>query len=177
MALPMKRVPQPANRSAVNMLLSVITDIMHLAGYSEADAQIIAGDAVAVETHLAAFMWSNTQSRVAKPERYSFAELQSVTPGFEWITVFDTIVAAMMQVNNKIVLHNPLTSGQLFEVDNLHGFYAGMNKIMTADQLPRLKHYMLVGFRSSVTLHTASPDMFPILLDSLISSLFCSGVS
>ena len=58
----MKRVPQPANRSAVNLLLSVVTVIMRLAGCSGADAQIIAGDAVAVEARVAAFlgcMWSN----------------------------------------------------------------------------------------------------------------------
>jgi len=145
-SLPDKDFYSQKDKSAVNMLLSVITEIMHLAGYAEADAQAIASDAVAVETHLASLMWSNTQSRVAKPERYSFAEFQSVTPGFDWIKVFDTIVAAMMQVNGNIVLHNPLSSGQLFEVENLHGFYAGMNKIMTIDQLPRLKHYMLVSF-------------------------------
>jgi len=152
-SLPDKDFYSQKDKSAVNMLLSVITEIMHLAGYAEADAQAIASDAVAVETHLASLMWSNTQSRVAKPERYSFAEFQSVTPGFDWIKVFDTIVAAMMQVNGNIVLHNPLSSGQLFEVENLHGFYAGMNKIMTIDQLPRLKHYMLWRIMKDFSTH------------------------
>jgi hypothetical protein len=133
------------------MLHSVIAEIMHLAGYAEADARTIASDAVLVETHLASHMWSMTQARVAKPQRYSLAEFQSVTPGFDWVRVFDTIVAEMMQTNSKVVLHNPITSGKLFEVDNLHGFYAGMNKIITIDQLPRLKHYMLVYYLPSVT--------------------------
>ena len=88
-----------------------------------------------------------TQARVAKPKRYSLAEFERATPGFDWVRVFDTIVAEMMQINSKVVLHNPITSGKL---DNLHGFYAGMNKIITIDQLPRLKHYMLVYYLLSV---------------------------
>jgi predicted metalloendopeptidase len=143
-SLPDKDYYTQVDTSAVNMLHSVIVEIMHLAGYAQADAQTIASDAVAIETHLAAHMWSNTEARVAKPKRYSLAEFQKVTPGFDWVHVFDVIVAEMMKVNDKVVLHNPLTSGQLFEVDNLHGFYAGMSKIITVDQLPRLKHYMLV---------------------------------
>jgi predicted metalloendopeptidase len=143
-SLPDKDFYLQEDKAAVNMLHSVVVEIMHLAGYAEADAQAIASDAVAIETHLAQHMWSNTKSRVAKPQRYSLAELQSVTPGFDWVRVFDTIVAKMMQVNSKEVLHNPLTSGRLFEVENLHGYFAGLNKIISADQLPRLKHYMLV---------------------------------
>jgi len=150
-SLPDKDYYLQVDTSAVNMLHSVIAEIMHLAGYAEADARTIASDAVLVETHLASHMWSMTQARVAKPQRYSLAEFQSVTPGFDWVRVFDTIVAEMMQTNSKVVLHNPITSGKLFEVDNLHGFYAGMNKIITIDQLPRLKHYMLVYYLPSVT--------------------------
>ncbi len=143
-SLPDKDYYTQADKSAVNMLHSVVVEIMHLAGYAEADATAIANDVIFVETHLAKHMWSNTQSRIAKPLRYSLAEFQSVTPSFDWVHVFDTIVAKMMQVNGNTVLHNPITSGRLFEVDNLHGFFAGMNKIITADQLPRLKNYMMV---------------------------------
>jgi len=152
-SLPDKDYYLQADKSAVNMLHNVIVEIMNLAGYAEADATAIATDAVAVETHLASHMWSNTQSRVAKPQRYSLAQFQSVTPGFDWVHIFDTIVAKMMQVNSNTVLHNPLTSGRLFEVDNLHGFFAGMNKIITADQLPRLKHYMLWRVLKDFALH------------------------
>jgi predicted metalloendopeptidase len=145
-SLPDKEYYLQSDSSVVNMLHSVITEIMQLAGYAEADAQTIAKDAVAVEKHLASHMWSNTQARVAKPQRYSLAQLQRATPGFDWVLVFDTVVASIMQVNSKVVLRNPLTFRPLFEVDNLYGFYSGMNRIMTADQLPRLKNYMLVSY-------------------------------
>ena len=156
-SLPDKDYYAQDDKSAVNMLHSVIVEIMHLAGYAQADAETIASDAVAIETHLAAHMWSNTEARVAKPKRYSLAAFESVTPGFDWVHVFDVIVAEMMKVNDKAVLHNPITSGQLFEVDNLLGFYAGMNKIISIDQLPRLKHYMLVRHRC--TSFTVSPRL------------------